>query len=62
MEGVDEFARSAFEGDFVDQARAAGLGVGKLAGDVVGGEGDVVNAGAVFLKELGDRAFVGCGF
>jgi hypothetical protein len=63
MEEGDEFIGGTFEGDFVDEARALFLGLGELAGDVGGGEGDVVNAaGWVFLEKLGDGAIFGSGF
>jgi hypothetical protein len=63
VEEGDEFVARALEGDLVDQAGALVLGLGELAGDVVGGEGDVVDAaGRVFFEELGDRAVVGGGF
>ncbi len=59
VEEGDPFVAGTYEGDFVDEARALLLGVGELAGDVVRGEGDVVDAGAVFLQEFGDRAVGG---
>ena len=63
MEEGDELVAGSFEGDFVDEARALVLGLGELAGDVIGGEGDVVDAaGRVLFEKLGDRAVFGGGF
>ena len=62
MQKGDELAGSSVERDLVDETGALVLGLGELAGDVVRGEGDVVDAGAIFFEKFGDRAFVGCGF
>jgi hypothetical protein len=62
VEKGDEFVSRALERDFVDEPGALVLGVAELAGDVVRGEREVVDAGAVFLEEFGDRAVVGRGF
>lgn len=59
----DEFIGGPFERDFVDEPCALLFGLGELAGDVGGGEGDMMNtAGGVFFEKLGDRAIFRSGF
>ncbi len=57
MEEGDEFLASALERDFVNQAGAPFLGLAKLAADVIGGKGDVVDAGATLFQKGCDGAF-----
>ena len=57
MEEGHQLAGSAVEGLLVDQPDAGAGGLLELALDVVGAEGDVVNAAVgVLLQELGDGA------
>jgi hypothetical protein len=57
MEEGDELFAGSLEGDFMDQFRALVLRLGELAGDVVSGEGDVVDAaGGVLFEKLRDGA------
>lgn len=62
MEKSDQFIAGTFEGDFVDQTCALIFGVGELAEDIVGGEGEVMDSGTVFGEEFSNRTLVGCGF
>ena len=58
----DELIASPREGNLMNEAGTLFLCLGELARDVVGGEGDVVDARAVFFKEFCDRTIVGRGF
>ena len=63
VEEGDEFIGGAFKRDFVDESCTLGFRLGELAGDIGGGEGDVVDAaGGIFFKKLGDGAVLGGGF
>ncbi len=58
MQEGDQLAASAIEGLFVNQPHARARGLFELAFDVVGAEGDVMDAaGRILFEELGDRAF-----
>lgn len=54
-----ELVGGTFEGNFVDQSRAVGLGLAELVVNRIGGERNVVNARAVLFEKLGNRALVG---
>jgi hypothetical protein len=56
MKECDEFSRGSLERFFVDQANAGAGRLRELAGDVVGPEGDVMEALAPVGNKLGDRA------
>lgn len=60
VQECDELACGSFEGNFVDELSAGVSSLLELALNVVGAEGDVVDAFTVLLKELGDGAVVGC--
>ena len=57
----DELITRTRKGNLMDEAGTLFLCLGELTRDVVGGEGDVVDARAVFFKEFRDRAVVGGG-
>jgi hypothetical protein len=58
MKKGDEFARRPFERHLVDEVRPGGLRLRELPGEVIGAEGDVVDAFPLLLEKLRDRALV----
>ena len=62
MQEGDELIAGTREGNLMDKTSSFFLCVGELTSDVVSGEGDVVDARAVFFKEFRDRTVLGCGF
>jgi hypothetical protein len=62
MQKCDKFVRGTFKRHLMDQPDSLLPGPCQLAGDVVGGECEVVNSRAGFFEKFGDRAIVGSGF